>query len=122
MRKTKPIGPGRRVNVQNEPNLDGPQGQDVGRARRGAALHAGATPDQVGGRLYEACKTKPISPRPVGVPRRIVQNEPNLARPRAGPGGKMRKTNPISLGRRRLTEEILRNEPNLARPRAGAGG
>jgi hypothetical protein len=92
MRKTKPnlgelgymgnshrrVGPGSPGGETCETNPISPRRQDAGRAWRRAPLYAGATPDQVGGRLYEGPKR---AKRTQFWPGSGVnaQNKPNLA-------------------------------------------
>jgi hypothetical protein len=73
--------------------------KDVGRACRAAALRAGATPDQAGGRLYEESK-------------RAKRTQFGPGRRRT-PEAKCAKRTQFALGRRRLMEEIVQNEAKL---------
>jgi hypothetical protein len=91
MRKTKPnlgglgymgnshrrVGPGSPGGETCETNPIWPRRQDAGRAWRRAALRAGATPDQVGGRLYEGPKRAKRSQFGPGSGVN-AQNKPNL--------------------------------------------
>jgi hypothetical protein len=52
----------------------------------------------------KCAKRTQFGPGVGGRRKRNAQNEPNLARPRAGAGGQMRKTNPIRPGREQAPE------------------
>jgi hypothetical protein len=117
MRKTKPIGPGWRVNAQNEANWARPEGKCAKRTQFGRATGARCRAGPA--RSGIACRGNPRSGR--GQALRSVQNEANFAPAGGRPAPNRAKRTQFGSAAGGPRRQNAQNEPNFPRPEAVDG-